>query len=74
MKLAAATDLRLAVDEDVLGSQERLDVSTSVHHAGELEELAEADHLASDRDLLRHGFSLAAAGEPPPPNSVTSRT
>lgn len=68
VQLPAATALVYAVDEHALGAEEVLQLATAPDHTGQLEELAEADHVAADRDLARHvaprWHSLALVSEP----------
>jgi hypothetical protein len=54
MQLAAAAALRLAVHQDGLGREEVLDLAPAAHDVGELEQLAEPDHLPAYRDFARH--------------------
>jgi CrcB protein len=68
VQLPAPATLRLVIDQHPLGDEERLDPAATVDDAGELQQLAEPDRLASDRDLfdscrvLRgHLFRLANA-------------
>src|SRR6185369_3387933 len=46
--------LALAVDADRDGGQEVLDLAPALDDVGQLEQLAEADHVTADGDLARH--------------------
>lgn len=68
MQLPAPARLVLVIDKHWLGGEERLDLAAAVDDPGELQELAEPDHLTPDRDLLDscrvlrgHLFRLANA-------------
>src|SRR4051794_12339425 len=53
-QLAAAALLALAVDEHGVGGEEGGGLAARVDQAGQLEQLAEPDHLAADLDLALH--------------------
>jgi hypothetical protein len=51
VKLSAAARLRLPVYPHRLSGQEGLDLSATVDHRRELQQLPEPDHLTSNRNL-----------------------
>jgi molybdopterin converting factor small subunit len=54
VQLTPAALLRLAVDEHDRRRQQRADVAAGVDETGRLEQLAEADDLAAEDDLVFH--------------------
>src|ERR1700691_6223011 len=54
VQLAPAARLALLVDPQRLGHQERLALAAALQDAGELQQLAEPDRLAPDRNVLGH--------------------
>jgi hypothetical protein len=58
VQLSAPAHLGLVVDQDPLGGEEHLDLATAADDPGELQQLAEPDHLALDWDLTGHPTNL----------------
>jgi hypothetical protein len=63
VQLSAPARLGLVVDQNPLGCEEPLDLATAVHDPGELQQLAEPDHLTANRDLTGHPANLAPGEE-----------
>jgi len=59
VQLPAPAGLGLVVDQHPLGGKERFDLAAAVNDPGELQQLAEPDHLAPDRNLAGHLANLA---------------
>ena len=62
MQLAPAALLRLAVDEHVARREQGSDVAAGVDETGRLEQLAEADDLSPENDLLFHADKRRIGG------------
>ena len=62
MQLAATPVVRLAVHEHLLVRQEFAQLAAGVDEIGQLEQLAEADHVATDRDFTGLGHNLQDTG------------
>ena len=58
MQLPAPACLGLIVDQHPLGGEECLDLAATIDDPGELQQLAESDHLAPDRDLAGHRLQI----------------
>ncbi len=52
VQLPSPAHLGLVVDQHSLGGEERFDLAATVDDPSELQQLAEPDHLAPDRNLL----------------------
>ncbi|MEA2241266.1 MAG: hypothetical protein QOD24_822 [Solirubrobacteraceae bacterium] len=62
MQLAATAVVRLAVHEDLLVRQEIAQLTAGVDEVGQLEQLAEANHVAADRYLAGLGHDMQDTG------------
>ena len=54
MQLPATPELGLTVDSDLAAGDQTLGICAARDDSGELEQLAEADHVASDGDVAHH--------------------
>jgi hypothetical protein len=61
VQLTTTAGLGLVVDQNRLGGEKPLDFAAAVDDPGELQQLAEPDHLSTNRDLAGHRANLALA-------------
>ncbi len=64
MQLPSAPAFRLIVYAHATGGQNRLALTAAVGHTRELQQLAQADHLAEDLNVARHDATVAVPSAP----------